>query len=71
MICNSLNKSMFLKVFVTDKMQCNSFTSDSKFTAKNMQFSHLSRRRGFFKYHNGQLLAVTLTAINALTSGRS
>jgi len=71
MICIFLNKSMFLKVYVTDKMQCNTFKSGSKFTAENMQFSKLSRRWGFFKYHGGQLLAVTLTAINALTSGKS
>jgi hypothetical protein len=62
---------MFLKVFVTDKMQCNTFTRGSKFIAKNMQFSHLFCRRGFFKYHNGHLLAATLTTINALTSGKS
>ena len=71
MIRNSVNKSIFLKVYVTDKMQCNTFTCGSKFIAKNMQFSHLSCRRGFFKYHDGQWLAVTLTTINALTSGRS
>jgi len=54
MIYNSINKSMFLKVYVKDKMQCNTFTRGSKFIAKYMQFSHLSRRRGFFKYHDGQ-----------------
>jgi len=63
-------KSIFLKVYVTDKMQRNTFTHGSKFTAENMQFSHLSHRRGFFKYQDGLLLAVTLTTINTLTSGR-
>jgi len=71
MIGTSFNKSMFLKVYVTDKMQCNTFIRGSKFTTENMQFSCLSRRRGFFKYHNGQLLAVKITTINALNSGRS
>jgi len=71
MVCIFLNQSMFLKVYVADQMQCNTFTIGSKFTAENMQFSHLSCRWGFFKYHDGQLLAVTLTAINYLTSIRS
>ena len=71
MICIFLHKSTFLKVHLADKMQCKTFTSGTKFTAKNMQFSHLTNRWAFCKYHDGQLLAVTLTAINVLTSGRS
>jgi len=62
---------MFSKLYVTDKMQYKTFTGGSKFTTENMQFSRLSHRRGFFTYHDGQLLAVTLITINALTSGRS
>ena len=48
MMYTSLNKSMFLKVYVTDVTQCNTFICGSKFTTENMQFSHLSQRRGFF-----------------------
>jgi hypothetical protein len=62
-------QSMFLKLYVTDTVQYNTFIRGSKFITENMQFSRLSHRRRFFKYHDGQLLAVTLTTINALNSG--
>jgi len=39
-------QSMFLKLYVIDKMQYNTFIRDSKFTTENMQFSRLSQRRG-------------------------
>ena len=70
-ICTALNKSMFLEVYVTDKMQHNTFICGSKFITEHMQFSCLFQKRVFFKYHDGQLLAVTVTTINSLTSGTS
>jgi len=47
MICTSLKKSIFLKLYVTDKMQCNTFTHGSKFIAEHIQFSHLPMGGGF------------------------
>ena len=58
-------------MYVIDKMQCNTFIRGSKFITEHMQFSCLFQKRVFFKYHDGQLLALTVTAINALTSGTS
>jgi hypothetical protein len=46
MIRTSFNKNMFFKVYVTDKVQCNTFTHGSKFITENMQFSRLSVRGG-------------------------
>jgi len=39
-------QSMFLKLYVTDKMQYNTFIHGSKFTTENMQFSRLSQSMG-------------------------
>ena len=58
-------KKANLEVYVTDKMQCNTFTCGSKFTSENRQFSPLSCRRGFFKYYDDQLLAETPNTMNA------
>jgi len=41
-ILTFLNKSMFLKLYVTDMMQCNTFIHGSKFTTENKQFSRWS-----------------------------
>ena len=45
-ICTSLNKSMFLKLYVTNMMQCNTFICGSKFNTEYMQFSCLSQSTG-------------------------
>ena len=58
-------------MYVIDKMQCNTFICGSKFITEHTQFSCLFQKRMFFKYHDGQLLAVTGTTINSLTSGIS
>jgi len=41
-ILTILNRSTFLKVYVTDMMKCNTFIRGSKFTTENMQFSRWS-----------------------------